>query len=318
MTQPLTPVSSLAAGAWPVLPETWPSTQATLHRWTQIVGKLRLKLSPPQNHFWHAALYVTPRGLTTSSMPYGSDFFQVDFDFLDHQLRIETSQGLSATVALEPRSVADFYAAVMAALRSLGIEVRIWTRPVEIADVTPFEQDTVHASYDREAVEAFRRALIQADRVFKQFRGAFLGKSSPVHFFWGSFDLAVTRFSGRRAPAWSGTALNVSPHVMHESYSHEVSSAGFWPGDANAPAIFYSYAVPEPTGFRAEPVRPAAAGYSTDMGEFILPYEAVRASERPEDDLMEFLETTYSAAASHGGWDRVLLEERPACSCAPV
>jgi hypothetical protein len=305
-----------APEAWPSLPpETWPATQATLHRWTQLVGKLRLKLSPPQNHYWQSTLYVSTRGLTTSPIPYGSELFQVDFDFLDHHLLIDTSWGRSEQVALEPRSVADFYAEVMAALGRLGIQVRIWTHPVEMPDPIPFEQDTAHAAYDPTAAYAFWRALIQADRIFKQFRGRFLGKSSPVHFFWGAFDLAVTRFSGRRAPMWKGQALNVHPHVMHESYSHEVSSAGFWPGNASAPPLFYSYAVPEPAGFRDASVAPSAATYSAEMGEFVLPYEAVRTSNRPDEALMNFLESTYTAAADLGGWDRPLLEERPACTC---
>jgi hypothetical protein len=205
----------------------------------------------------------------------------------------------------------------MAALRGLGVEVRIWTRPVEITDPIPFEQDHVHAAYDAAAAHTFWRILIQVDRVFKQFRGRFLGKSSPVHFFWGAFDLAVTRFSGRRAPMWSGTALNVNPHVMHASYSHEVSSAGFWPGDANTPPVFYSYAVPEPAGFSSASaaVRPAEAAYNQQMGEFVLPYAAVRTAEQPDGVLHEFLQTTYAAAADLGGWDRPLLEESPPCQC---
>jgi hypothetical protein len=211
--------------------------------------------------------------------------------------------------------VADFYAEVMAALHSLGIEVTIWTHPVEIADPIPFEQDHVHAAYDAAAAHTFWRVLVQVDRVFKQFRGQFLGKSSPVHFFWGAFDLAVTRFSGQRGPMWSGTALNVNPHVMHASYSHEVSSAGFWPGDDSAPPVFYSYAVPEPPGFAAAAVGPAEATYSQQMGEFVLPYAAVRAAERPDAALGEFLESTYAAAADLGGWDRPLLEESPRCMC---
>jgi hypothetical protein len=304
------------AEAWPSLPpKTWPETQATLHRWTQVVGKLRLELSPPQNHYWHTTLYVSTRGLTTSPIPYGSELFQVDFDFLDHRLLIDTSWGRSEQVALEPRSVADFYTEVMAALRRLGIQVRIWTHPVEMPNPIPFEQDTALAAYDPAAAYAFWRVLVQVDHIFKQFRGRFLGKSSPVHFFWGAFDLAVTRFSGRRAPMWKGQVLNVHPHVMHESYSHEVSSAGFWPGNASAPPLFYSYAVPEPAGFRDASVAPSAATYSSEMGEFVLPYEAVRTSNRPDEALMSFLEGTYTAAADRGGWDRPLLEERPACAC---
>jgi hypothetical protein len=279
------------------------------------VGKIRLALAPAQNHFWHSTLYVATRGLTTSPIPYGTGVFQIDVDLLDHRVLIDTSWKSSAAIDLGPRSVADFYAELMEALRALGIEVRIWTRPVEIEDVTPFEQDTAHASYDRAAVESFWRALLQADRVFKQFRGRFLGKSSPVHFFWGGFDLAVTRFSGRRAPMWNGRVVNVHPHVMHESYSHELSSAGFWPGTATTPPTFYSYAVPEPAGFREARVAPAAASYDTAWGEFLLPYEAVRSAADPDEMLMAFLESTYAAAADLGAWDRALLEERPGCSC---
>jgi hypothetical protein len=302
--------------AWLALPpDTWPDTQNTLNRWAQVIGKLRLELSPPQNHYWHTPLYVSTRGLTTSPIPYGSELFQADFDFLDQRLRIDTSWGGSAALALEPRSVAEFYAEVMAALHRLGIDVHIWTTPTEIADPIPFERDDIHASYDPAAAHAFWRALVQVDRVFKLFRGRFLGKSSPVHFFWGGFDLAVTRFSGRRAPMWTGQAFNVHPHVMHESYSHEVSSAGFWPGGPSAPPMFNSYAVPEPPGFRDAPVAPSEASYNREMGEFVLPYEAVRTSEHPDEVLMSFLESTYTAAANLGGWDRVLLEQRPPCAC---
>jgi uncharacterized protein DUF5996 len=311
-----TPHLTVGRDAWPSLPsDTWPDTRATLHMWTQIVGKLRLKLSPPQNHFWHSTLYVSTHGLTTSPIPYGAETFEVDFDFVNHQLVIETSWGARRALALEPKSVADFYAEVMAALRGLGIEVSIWSHPVEVPDPIPFEQDRVHAAYDPAAAHAFWRILVQADRVFKQFRGRFLGKSSPVHFFWGGFDLAVTRFSGRRAPMWTGPVLNVHPHVMHASYSHEVSSAGFWPGDANTPSIFYSYAVPGPPGFADAAVLPDGAAYSRDMGEFILPYDVVRTSLRPDEALDQFLSTTYVAAADFGTWDRPLLEQQPTCQC---
>src|SRR5919201_3139985 len=279
--------------------DTWPATRASLHMWTQVVGKLRLALSPPQNHYWHSTLYLTARGLTTSPMPYGGEALQIDFDFLDHRLRIETSWGVSEAVTLEPKTVADFYAEVMAALGRLNVNVHIWTRPVEIRDPVPFEQDHVHTVYDPAAAHAFWRALLQADRIFKQFRGRFLGKSSPVHFFWGGFDLAVTRFSGRRAPMWSGPVLHVHPHVMHESYSHEGSSAGFWPGgqSPSAPPLFYSYAVPQPPGFADAAVQPSGALYSQEMGEFILPYEVVRASDRPDETLTAFLQSSYNAAA---------------------
>jgi hypothetical protein len=310
------PDGAVKAADWPDLAaETWPATQATLHRWTQIVGKLRLQLSPPQNHYWHTPLYVSARGLTTSPIPFGSELFEVDFDFEEHELVIATSWRRSARAPLEPRSVADFYAETMSALRGLGIDVEIWTMPVEIADPIPFENDNVHASYDQAAVHAFWRALIQADRVFKRFRGRFLGKSSPVHFFWGSFDLAVTRFSGRRAPMWNGSVVGVHPHVMHESYSHEVSSAGFWPGASSGRPMFYSYAVPGPTGFSQASVAPSASAYNADLGEFVLPYEAVQTADHPDEVLTAFLESSYGAAADLGAWDRVLLEHRPPCQC---
>lgn len=303
-------------GLWPSLQsEAWPATRATLHLWTQIVGKLRLAFSPPQNHFWHSTLYVSTRGLTTSPIPIGSENFEVAFDFLDHRLLLDTSWGARQHVTLEPKSVAEFYAEVLAALRALGVEASIWPHPVEIPDVIPFNEDHVHAAYDPPAAYDFWRALVAADRVFKAFRGEFLGKSSPVHFFWGSFDLAVTRFSGRRAPMWSGPVLNVHPHVMHESYSHEVSSAGLWLGDATAPATFYSYAVPAPPGFAEAAVGPSAAAFSPQMGEFVLPYESVRTADRPDEALHEFLRSSYTAAADLGGWDRALLEERPGCLC---
>jgi Family of unknown function (DUF5996) len=299
------------SAAWPALPDNWEPTRATLHMWTQIVGKIRLALAPPQNHFWHSTLYVNAHGLTTSAIPYGAELFQIDFDFVEHMLLILTSTGASQRVPLEPKSVAAFYAELMASLRGLGIDVSIYARPVEIPDPIPFAEDRVHADYDAAAVERFWHALIQADRVFTQFRGRFLGKSSPVHFFWGAFDLAVTRFSGRRAPMWSGQVVNVHPHVMHASYSHEVSSAGFWLGSGDSPALFYSYAVPEPPGFREAAVR---GGYDPRMGEFILPY----ADVHDDETLHAFLETTYAAAADLGQWDRELLEHQPRCTCDPL
>ena len=292
--------------AWPALPQDWESTRATLHMWTQIVGKLRLALAPPQNHFWHSTLYVSTRGLTTSPIPYRSELFELTFDFLEHALRLDTSWGGRGVVRLEPKSVADFYAEVRAALRALDIQVSIQARPVEIPDPIPFAADHLHAEYDPAAAQAFWRALIQADRVFKQFRGRFLGKSSPSHFFWGGFDLAVTRFSGRRAPLWSGPVVNVHRHVMHASYSHEVCSAGVWFGPS---ALFYTYAVPEPPGFREAAVRNGA--YDAQMGEFVLRYEDVQ----DDQTLLGFLESTYAAAADLGGWDRPLLEEPPPCDC---
>jgi hypothetical protein len=311
-------VPTPAISAWPPLPlAAWKDTCETLHRWTQVVGKLRLAGAAEQNHWWQSTLYVSVCGLTTSPIPWGTDVFQVDFDFLDHQLRVSTSRGDQHSFALEPMTVADFYARVMATLPAVGVDVRIWPTPVEIADPIPFEHDTHHAAYDREAAARFWRALLQADRVLQQFRGRFLGKSSPVHFFWGSFDMAVTRFSGRSAPPYAGAALNVDPHVMHEAYSHEQVSAGFWPGDSRYPhAAFYVYAVPEPPGFREASVEPEGAFYSTDLGEYVLPYDVVRAAPDPDAALLGFLQSTYAAAASLGGWDRVALEERPACSCS--
>jgi hypothetical protein len=261
------------AEAWPDLPlEAWRETYATLHLWTQIVGKIRLAQSPMVNHWWQTSLYLTARGLTTSPIPHGSQVFQLDFDFLDHQLVIATSRGDGRTLPLVPRPVADFYRELMGALRDLGLEVRIWPTPVEIPDPIPFEQDRVHAAYDPVYAQRWWRALLQADRVLQAFRGRFRGKCSPVHFFWGGFDLAVTRFSGRLAPPYTGIAPNVAPRVMHEAYSHEVISAGFWPGGGPVPyPAFYAYAVPEPPGFREAPALPAAASYHRDLGEFILP-----------------------------------------------
>ena len=287
----------------------------TLHMWTQIVGKIRLALTPPLNHFWHSALYVSARGLTTSPIPYGDELFEMEFDFIDHRLTLTTSWGPKDAVQLSARSVADFYADVMAALTRLGIDVRINTRPVEVPETVRFDQDPVHASYDPATAHTMWRILVRIDHVLKLFRGRFLGKCSPVHFFWGGFDMAVTRFSGRRAPMWDGPTLNVHPHVMHESYSHEVSSAGFWPGNASVPPVFYSYAVPEPAGFRDAAVGPNGASYSPELGEYVLPYAVVQASDRPDDALLEFLQTTYAADADLGHWDRVLLEKRPACAC---
>src|SRR5215472_5713222 len=300
---------------WPLFPvDGWEQTGVSLHLWSQIVGKIRMTFSPPLNHYWHVPLYVSAHGLTTSAIPYHSELFELEFDFLSHQLDIRTSWSYSCLVPLRATSVAEMYADIMAALGELGIDVWIETRPVEIADPIAFEKDHVQRGYDPTAAQAFWRLLTQVDRVFKTFRGRFLGKSSPVHFFWGGFDLAVTRFSGRRAPMWNGPVLNVNPHVMHESYSHEVSSAGFWPGDATTPAAFYSYAVPEPTGFRETPI-PRGASYNTQLGEFVLPYQVVQASEDPDATLLQFLQTTYDAAATLGRWDRVQLEERPPCAC---
>jgi hypothetical protein len=272
--------------------------------WTQIVGKTRLVLSPPQNHWWHVPLYVTPRGLSTSSIPFGNLTFDVEFDFLAHQLVIRTSTGGGRSILLFPRSVADFYAEYFAALRSFGIEVKIDRKPAEFDDTTPFDEDRHHASYDREYVDRFRQILINSDRVLKEFRSRYLGKCSPVHFFWGSFDLAVTRFSGRLAPQPEKT-----DPIMAEAYSHEVISCGFWPGDRRFkhPA-FYTYAIPAPTGFDKEPVRPGAASWDSQLGEFILKYEAIREVEAPDQAILDFCQSTYEAGAKLANWDRSALE----------
>jgi hypothetical protein len=296
---------------WPVaLPlSEWADTCATLHMCCQIVGKIRLARAPWINHWWHVPLYVTARGLSTSPIPDGRRTFQIDFDFIDHRLAIVTSSGGRGEIELRPRSVADFYRHVMDALGSLGVQVRIWTRPVEIAQPIPFEQDTRHASYDPRHAHRFWRVLVQADRVLKQFRSGFVGKCSPVQFYWGSFDLAVTRFSGRRAPPHPGGIPNVADWVTREAYSHECTSCGFWPGGgAVNEAAFYAYAYPEPEGFGHSAVRPRQAFYSEEMKEFILRYEDVRTSPDPERTLLDFLEDTYRAAAERGRWDRDYLE----------
>jgi Family of unknown function (DUF5996) len=295
---------------WPELPwEAWKDTAATLHMWTQIVGKVRLAQSPWTNHSWHVTLYVTPRGLTTSPIPYARRSFQIDFDFIGHRLLIATSDGESRGLDLKPRATADFYAALMAALRELDLQVNIHGRPNEVEHAVPFAEDREHASYDRDAVDRFRRVLVQVDRVFKDFRARFIGKCSPVHFFWGSFDLAVTRFSGRPAPPHPGGFPNLPDRVTREAYSHEVSSAGFWPGGPGVPRpIFFSYAYPSPEGFSDVEVRPSEAGWNTDMREFVLDYDAVRRAPSPDAALMEFLQTTYEGAARQAGWDRAALE----------
>jgi Family of unknown function (DUF5996) len=295
---------------WPRLPlDSWKETYATLHMWTQIVGKVRLNLTPVVNHWWNVPLYVTARGLTTSRMPYGNRSFELRFDFQRHQLVLETSDGLLKTLTLAARSVADFYQEFMSLLRSAGIEVKIWRMPVEIPNPIPFDQDQGHASYDPKAVETFWRILLSVDSVFNEFRSGFIGKSSPVHFFWGSFDLAVTRFSGRRAPDRPGADA-----MTREAYSHEVSSVGFWPGGGDVKdAVFYSYAVPEPQGFKEARVRPAAASYTKELGEFLLMYNDVRSNASPSAVLLDFCQSTYEAAASLGNWDREALERpRPA------
>jgi hypothetical protein len=295
---------------WPELPlAEWADTCATLHLWTQVVGKIRLAHAPMINHWWQVPLYVTCRGLTTSPIPYGGSSFQIDFDFIDHTLIIETSRGAIETITLGPRTVADFYMEVMGRLRGLGLPTRIWTMPVEIPDAIPFEQDRTHASYDPEYAHRFWRILLQTDRIFTRFRAQFLGKVSPVHFFWGSFDLAVTRFSGRAAPRLAGSSPNLGDWVMQEAYSHEVSSCGFWPGNGGfGKAAFYSYAYPEPQGFASAPPAPNGTYYDPDLSQFILPYDAVRQAKSPDDDLMRYLLSTYGAAADLGRWDRAALE----------
>jgi len=303
-------MSNSSKTPWPELPTaSWRDTYATLHLWTQIVGKVRLAKSPWLNHSWQVTLYVTPRGLTTSTVPDGTRTFQIDFDFFDHRLRISTSDGAQRHFALAGQSVASFHAATMAALAELGIIVVIDEMPNELPDPVRFSEDSAHASYDPDAVERFLQILVNCDRVFKQFRTGFLGKASPVHFFWGSFDLAVTRFSGRRAPRHPGGVPHLSDAVACEAYSHEVSSAGFWPGGGviDYPA-FYSYAYPEPPGFRTVKARPDAAFFSEALGEFVLPYDAVRTAHNPDAALLEFLQSTYEAAAISAKWDRDALE----------
>ena len=290
---------------WPALPlAEWQDTQATLHMWTQIVGKIRMKLSAPVNHWWHCALYVSARGLTTSVISCNGIYFEMEFDFIDHLLAIRTSDGLTRTVALAPRSVADFYQEVMATLKSIGIEVNIWTMPQEVPNPIPFEKDFEHASYDEECAHRFWRLLAQADDVFKEFRGRFLGKVSPVNFYWGSFDLAVTRFSGRRAPERPGADA-----ITREAYSHEVISHGFWPGGGamKGPA-FYSYTAPAPEGLPQAPIRPATGFYSQEMGEYLMMSEDVRNAEVPRQALLDFMQSTYEAGANLAHWDRETLD----------
>jgi hypothetical protein len=296
---------------WPALPlDEWAETYATLHMWTQVIGKVRLARAPFVNHWWQVPLYVTARGLTTSSIPDGSRIFQIDFDFIDHRLVLDTSTGDRRQIALVSRSVADFHREVMDALNSLNIKVRIWTRPVEIENPIPFEQDEQHATYNPEHANRFWRVLVQADRLLTQFRSLFIGKCSPVHFFWGSFDMALTRFSGRRAPLHPGGIPNLADWVTQKAYSRECSSCGFWPGSgAVKEPAFYAYAYPEPDGFRDAPIRPEQAFYSEDMKEFILRYDDVRTSNQPERMLLDFFQSTYEAAAERGGWDRDDLEK---------
>lgn len=291
--------------AWPALPlSAWADTYATLHMWTQVVGKVRLALATRVNHWWEVPFYVNARGLTTSPIPYGKGVFEVQFDFIDHRLDVTTCNGEVKSMRLEPRTVADFHAEVLSLLRSLDVEVKIWDMPVEVPNPIRFDEDRVHRSYDPQYAHAFWRILVSTDGIFKEFRSRFIGKVSPVHFFWGSFDLAVTRFSGRLAPERPGADM-----ITREAYSHEVSSVGFWPGGGDVKdAAFYSYAAPAPDGFGERPVGPAAASYNKQLGEFLLMYDDVRGAPSPGDALLEFCQSTYEAAADLGHWDRKALE----------
>ncbi len=298
--------------AWPAIPyDSWSGTLATVHMWTQIVGKVRLMHAPVVNHWWDSVLYVTARGLTTSAIPHPAATFDMEFDFVEHSLGIRVAGGGEAQIDLKPGSVADFYAGVMATLERLGVPVTIRPTPNEVPEAIPFDRQTEPGEYDGEAARRFWQALLRMHRVFEEFRARFLGKSSPAHFFWGAPDLAVTRFSGRPAPEHPGGFPNLPDWVTREAYSHEVSSAGFWPGSPDMDAAFYSYAYPTPEGFADAPVRPDAAFWSAEMGEFFLPYEAVRTASDPEATLMAFLQSTYEAAADLAGWDRPALERPP-------
>ena len=312
-------MSSSREEFWPELPyAAWRDTCATLHLWTQIVGKIRLTLTPWLNHSWHVTLYLTPRGLGTGPIPYGEKSFQLNFDFVDHDFVVAASDGGRARLPLKAQPVADFYLEVMERLAAMGLPVHINEMPCEVAEPIRFSEDRVRQSYDRDAAYRFYRILHSVDRVLKQFRTSFLGKASPVHFFWGSFDLAVTRFSGRRAPLHPGGVPHLADAVTREAYSHEVSSAGFWPGGNGVDdAAFYSYCYPTPVAFRAAAVKPSAAYFHEGLGEFILPYDAVRTAAAPEVTLLEFLESTYEAAADTGNWDRAALECAPGQCCVP-
>lgn len=296
---------------WPALPfPEWKETCTTLHMWTQIVGKIRLALTPWTNHSWHVTLYLTARGLTTSPIPHGARTFEIEFDFIDHKLSILTADGARREIQLMPRSVAEFYHELMSILRELDLPVAINTTPNELPDPIPFERDEMHHAYDRDYANRFWRVLLQADRVFKEFRSRFCGKCSPVHFFWGSFDLAVTRFSGRAAPPHPGGIPHLPDSITREAYSQEVSSLGFWPGNAAAPTpLFYSYAYPEPSGFAKAKVQPESASYNATMHEFILPYDAVRTADSPDAVLLDFAQSTYDAASILAKWQRDALKE---------
>lgn len=298
---------------YPELPplKSWEDTCNTVHMWSQIAGKIRLALSPWINHSWGSTLYVTTRGLTTSPIPYHSNSFSIDFDFIDHLLVITVSNGNTSSFSLEPMTVADFYSRLFGILNRLGIHVDILARPVEVAEAIPFSEDRKHNSYDPKAMHLYWKALVQTDRVFRKFRARYTGKVSPVHFFWGAFDIAVTRFSGRKAPKHPGGAPNCADWVMEEAYSHELSSAGFWSGIGLEEAAYYSYSYPEPEGYREMVVKPEDAYFNETLGEFILPYESVRRSADPDETLLLFLQTTYEACADLGGWNRKELEFTP-------
>ncbi len=293
---------------WPALPQAeWSDSCATLQLWMQVVGKVRLALTPAVNHTWNVTLYPTVRGLTTSPMPHGGQMLQIDFDFIDHVLLLQTSDGGRATIALGAMTVAAFYGRVMAALDGLGTPVRIWRKPVEIAEPVPFDQDFTHQAYDGEYVQRWWRVLLQATRVIGIFRARFTGKVSQIHLFWGALDLACTRFSGRLAPEHASMP-GLPDRVTRDAYSHEVSSCGFWPGAAGAEAMFYSYAYPEPPGYAQSVIGPAQASFSAQFGEFVLPYESMRQAADPDAALLEFLQSTYEAAANCAKWDRAALE----------
>ena len=299
------------ADVWPELTlAAWEDTRVTVHLWTQVVGKVRLALEPVANHWWQVPFYLSARGLTTSIMHTTDGGLEIEFDFIDHMLKLETTSGKRRTVALEPRTVASFYESTMAALGDLGVHIKLMARPVEVERAIPFARDTEHAAYDADAIHRFWLALLQSHRVLSMFRGSFIGKASPIHFFWGAFDLAATRFSGRTAPKHPGNVPNCADWVMHQAYSHELSSCGFWPGGSSE-GSFYAYAYPEPDGYAKTPAGVDAAYYDRALGEFILPYAAVRASHDPDSLLLRFLQSTYEAAAAKGNWDRRALDSKP-------
>jgi hypothetical protein len=302
------PGAESASQVWPELPyATWADTCTTLQMWMQIVGKIRLALMPPINHTWHVTLYPTVRGVTTSPMPYGRGMLEIHFDFIDHMLRIETSGGGRRSIPLTPITVAEFYARVMQALDDLGTPVRIWPQAMEVPEPVRLDQDELHRSYDPDYANRFCRVLLQTTRVMTEFRARFIGKVSPVHLFWGAMDLACTRFSGRTAPEHASMP-GLPDRVVRDAYSHEVSSAGFWPGGPGMEAMFYSYAYPEPPGYRTHPIAPSAAAFSEAFGEFVFPYEMMRTAPDPDAALLEFLQSTYEAAAVCAKWDRAALE----------